>query len=752
MKKLLLAVLFAAVPITLNAQLANDECSNAAALPVNTGTECLQTVGGTLAGSTNSGTENLCEVTPHGDVWYEFTAVSSVQVITLQTDPGAYLAMSLYSGYCATLTVLDCKFMQPIQALNLTIGETYKLRVFSVEEIDIPETTFNANFTLCVVTTPNPVSVTTGLTETDILSELLPQQPCNEIVNFIYATGTVYDSSDGIGLFQKNETDFPFNSGIVLSTGKAANIAGANTYYQWEGSSTWPGDDDLYEYINGLAIDTGLTSLKNATYLEFNFVPQKDHISFDYIFGAEEYGTFQCGTDTDYFAILLTNVETSITTNIAVIPGTTIPVNVITIHDNQYNTNCTSVNAEYFGNYYAIDDILAPVNFNGITVPLTAEAAVIPGQEYHIKFVIADRNLTALDSALFLDGENFDLGFPDISTIALTTSGESTVCNGSPVTLTVNGSNEFIYNWYFNGNPLPDAASNELTINSPGVYTVQVTSAPECTIQLSINIEGSPFTDVSDYTIYEEDTDGFAEFDLSQKADEIVAQLTEEYTVSFYLTAQDAENNANPLTVNFINVSNPQTIYARAESTDVDCLLIVSFELKVLDISDIVPPPIASPSQTFTDGQTLADLEVDGENIQWYDNPGEGPVFPDGLDIPLPLTTLLVDGVTYYASQTVGGIESIERFGVTVNLVLDSKDNALGSLRYYPNPAKDVLTIENTNSIDTVSVTNTLGQAVFTQKVNGATVNIDLSSLGKGVYFVAIASGWSSKTVKVIKE
>jgi hypothetical protein len=35
-------------------------------------------------------------------------------------------------------------------------------------------------------------------------------------------------------------------------------------------------------------------------------------------------------------------------------------------------------------------------------------------------------------------------------------------------------------------------------------------------------------------------------------------------------------------------------------------------------------------------------------------------------EAPLPLTTVIVDGTTYYASQTINGIESIERLAVTV--------------------------------------------------------------------------------------
>lgn len=168
---------------------------------------------------------------------------------------------------------------------------------------------------------------------------------------------------------------------------------------------------------------------------------------------------------------------------------------------------------------------------------------------------------------------------------------------------------------------------------------------------------------------------------------------------------------------------------------------------------DVTPlTPTGQPEQTVTEGATLADLEVEGENILWYDNDGAMPDFPDGMDEPLPLTTVLTDGTTYYASQTIDGVESAQRFGVTVNLVLGLNDTVFNSLNCYPNPTVGIITIDNTNGIDIITVTNALGQKVFSKAINNNKAQVDVSSLNKGVYFVTVTSGSAAKTIKVIKE
>jgi hypothetical protein len=56
----------------------------------------------------------------------------------------------------------------------------------------------------------------------------------------------------------------------------------------------------------------------------------------------------------------------------------------------------------------------------------------------------------------------------------------------------------------------------------------------------------------------------------------------------------------------------------------------------------------------------LADLAINGSNISWYDAVSGGNV--------LTPSTALIDGSTYFASQTISACESINRLGVTVSV------------------------------------------------------------------------------------
>ena len=152
--------------------------------------------------------------------------------------------------------------------------------------------------------------------------------------------------------------------------------------------------------------------------------------------------------------------------------------------------------------------------------------------------------------------------------------------------------------------------------------------------------------------------------------------------------------------------------------------------------------PAGETTQTFTEGDTLADLDVEGENLKWYQTETSQEV--------LPLSTLLVNGTTYYVSQTVNGEESA-RLGVTVNLPLGVSTNKFAGLSYYPNPVKDVFTVSNNNAIDAVSIFNIMGQQVVSKTVNNTNTMVDFSALNSGVYFVQLSSGGSQRTIKVVK-
>ncbi|MDY0201256.1 MAG: gliding motility-associated C-terminal domain-containing protein, partial [Tenuifilaceae bacterium] len=90
---------------------------------------------------------------------------------------------------------------------------------------------------------------------------------------------------------------------------------------------------------------------------------------------------------------------------------------------------------------------------------------------------------------------------------------------------------------------------------------------------------------------------------------------------------------------------------------DANCTGTVSGEAFVVEIETAAPTGDAN--QEFCAGATIADINVTGEGIAWYDAPNGNM---------LNMTDILVDGVTYYATQTAQGCESLGYLAVTVSV------------------------------------------------------------------------------------
>ena len=76
--------------------------------------------------------------------------------------------------------------------------------------------------------------------------------------------------------------------------------------------------------------------------------------------------------------------------------------------------------------------------------------------------------------------------------------------------------------------------------------------------------------------------------------------------------------------------------------------------------------PDGAAVQNICNSGTLADLDVTGDNIQWYADATGGTA--------LASTTALVNGSTYYATQTVGVCESVIRKAVVVSITTVEAD------------------------------------------------------------------------------
>lgn len=66
-------------------------------------------------------------------------------------------------------------------------------------------------------------------------------------------------------------------------------------------------------------------------------------------------------------------------------------------------------------------------------------------------------------------------------------------------------------------------------------------------------------------------------------------------------------------------------------------------------------PPVAQSEQVFCAGETVADLIVGAQNVTWYTDAAGTNVIPN------PAAVNLVDGTSYYVTQTIGGCESVTK-------------------------------------------------------------------------------------------
>ncbi|MDB9720489.1 choice-of-anchor L domain-containing protein [Winogradskyella sp.] len=433
---------------------------------------------------------------------------------------------------------------------------------------------------------PNVVVDQVTFTTEELIEDVLVNSPCATVTNIVSSTGTNFGTNEpnGIGYFTSNGVDFPFADGILLTSGDASEARGPNNNAMSAGSGAWPGDAEL-------DVAVGINS-NNASFIQFDFTPLADSISFEFLMASEEYdmGGFECQFS-DAFAFLLTDAMGN-TTNLAVLPGTNTPILVTNIHPD--NGVCGAVNEQYFGEYTAGN--APPISFDGRTAVFTAQSAVVPGEQYTIKLVVADATDTQLDSGVFLKAGSFDLGgdLGDDITIA----AGNAECGGTAVVLDTSVDTA-THVWYLDGVVIPGETTSTLTVNTAGTYSVDVVFTGVCQSSDSVVIEFKPNPIVANQPQNLIDCDaggGFVEFDLTVNDDDILgAQDPADFVVSYHLTEQDAIDNVGPLPDNYTNTVNPQVLWARIAENTQECFATTSsFTLSAS------PPPTINPVLDLT--------------------------------------------------------------------------------------------------------------------------------------------------------
>lgn len=380
------------------------------------------------------------------------------------------------------------------------------------------------------------------------------------------------------GYFNKGNSNFDIEEGIILTTGKARSAVGPNNVLLSEGPAGggWPGDVDLEEAL-------GINNTTNTTALEFDFIAYTNNIRFEYLFASEQYlisgNSNQCNY-TDGFAFLIKKANTNESyQNLAVIPGTTTPVAVNTVRGP--GGLCQAINEQYFGSY---NDVEHPVNYNGQTIVMTAQTQVELGELYHIKLVIADQGNNLYDSAVFLKGGSFGNGTRDLGEDRLISNGNP-VCGGGTFAIDATIPNADIYQWYRNGEAISGATNPVYEITQTGDYEVVIGfSDASCVLKGNIRIEFSPNPAASNTTLVQcEINNGNTVFNLTQAESNLIPNPGN-FDFTYFVNLSDAQNNSQN------NISNPQnyvsspnqTIYVRVEN-GFGCYSVAELLLSVSD-------------------------------------------------------------------------------------------------------------------------------------------------------------------------
>ena len=227
------------------------------------------------------------------------------------------------------------------------------------------------------------------------------------------------------GYFNSDSSNIGISEGLIMAGGGVENAIGPNL----AGGSSLPGNGDFYQDVDLNAITAPL-STNDVVAIEFDFVPNGDTIVFNYVFGSEEYNYYVCASYMDAFGFFIagpgiTGPYSSPAgfpdgaINIALIPGTDVPVSINTINAGTTTYPVTGCppggldNSAYFLDYdYVVNGYPVPYDstesqLDGMTIVMQATAYVTCGELYHIKLVIADASDSALDSYVFLEKDSF---------------------------------------------------------------------------------------------------------------------------------------------------------------------------------------------------------------------------------------------------------------------------------------------------------------------------------------------------------
>lgn len=340
-------------------------------------------------------------------------------------------------------------------------------------------------------------------------------------------------SPTAIGSFTATNTNLGIESGIIMTTGTVINNdegpQGPNDKDNAGFDNGTPGLNLLSNLVNGI-------STYNASILEFDFVPLADTVTFNYVFGSEEYPEFVGSEFNDVFAFFISGPGINGQQNIARLPNG-LPVTINNVNSGN--------NSSYFVNNG--DGQTSPYNssptfiqYDGFTKVLKAVSKVECGEQYHLIIAVADAGDGLWDSGIFLEA------------------------NSLSSNVEMNITKSLSYQAYPEDNALAEGCvSSTITIERSG------TNLPAITIPIAINGSASNGVDYSTIpnSISLSEGQTIAQFTFDALND---SQTDPDETIELNFITEDACGNQILFPLDFI-IKEPTPIAVTVESGGVLC-------------------------------------------------------------------------------------------------------------------------------------------------------------------------------------
>ena len=145
-------------------------------------------------------------------------------------------------------------------------------------------------------------------------------------------------------------------------------------------------------------------------------------------------------------------------------------------------------------------------------------------------------------------------------------------------------------------------------------------------------------------------------------------------------------------------------------------------------------------------------------SVTFYTAPSESAVETDLVHIDYFLnqcvdsveaTILTGAGQAYYVYvYNHGGASDVVIDGIGLGTI----ENTIEGFGFYPNPAKDMLTLNSADTIESVEIFSIVGQQVMNQAINATSKELNVSALSTGTYLMKVIVNGQVGVYKVIKE